>query len=364
MADLRLEKVNKFYGKDVHAVIDSSFYCKDKEFLAILGPSGCGKSSTLRMIAGLEEVSSGKIYIGDRDVTNLHPNKRNIGLAFENYALYPHLSVYENIVFPLRVRGYTDEQLEQMDFLDELIQTFHIKDIINDYPKKLSGGQAQLVSLVRCLVKDVDLYLLDEPLSHLDEEMKVNMRTMLKMMHDKMKKTFVYVTHDQLEAFSLADRVVIMNFGVIQQIGTPEEIYEEPANKFVASFVGEPPMNFLNVEARRKDNQLLLCGESYQIPVPEKFANKLTENREYILGVRPERITVSKSKSDKTPIQAEVVVFENLGEINQITIDLDGDLIITETEPDFRLAMGDDIYLGFNKEKIHIFDIDTEEAIR
>jgi multiple sugar transport system ATP-binding protein len=363
MADLRLEKVNKFYNKDVHAVIDSSFYCNDKEFLAILGPSGCGKSSTLRMIAGLEDVDSGDIYIGERKVTGLHPNKRNIGLAFENYALYPHLSVYENIVFPLRVRGYTDEELEKMGFLDELIETFHIQDIINNYPKKLSGGQAQLVSLVRCLIKDVDLYLLDEPLSHLDEEMKVNMRTMLKMMHDKMNKTFIYVTHDQLEAFSLADRVVIMNIGVIQQIGTPEEIYENPSNKFVASFVGEPPMNFLNVEVKREGNQFFLCGDSYQIPVPEDSVSKLIENRKYILGIRPERITVSKSKSEQTPIQAKVAVFENLGEINQITIELDGDLIITETEPDFRFTMDDVIYLGFDSKRIHIFDPETEGAV-
>ncbi len=364
MADLRLENVNKFYGKDVHAVKDASFYCGDEEFLAILGPSGCGKSSTLRMIAGLEEASSGDIFIGDRNVTKLHPNRRNIGLAFENYALYPHLSVFENIVFPLRVRGYTDQQIKAMEFLDELINTFRLKNFLQDYPKQLSGGEAQLVSLARCLVKDVDLYLLDEPLSHLDEEMRANMRVMLRMMHDRMAKTFVYVTHDQLEAFALADRVVIMNFGVIQQIGSPDEIYTRPVNKFVASFVGEPPMNFLDIAVKKEKGHEFICGQDFQIPVPEQFCGKLEAGRKYILGARSEHITLSKQPGETTPIEATVVIFENLGEINQITFNLDDVSVVTETEPEFRVKPGDKVYLRFAAESIHIFDNETEKAVR
>ena len=247
---ISIKKVNKFYGKkrNIHAVKDLTFYCRDKEFVAILGPSGCGKSSTLRMLAGLEKVNSGSIFFGERNVTHMHPSKRNIGLAFENYALYPHLSVFDNIVFPLRVKGATNEEIKNNKRLYELIDLFKIdKSTLNSFPKALSGGQAQLTSLVRCLVRDADIYFLDEPLSHLDEEMRVTMRTTLKIMHNKMKKTFIYVTHDQLEAFALADRIVIMDFGVLQQAGSPQDIYNTPVNKFVASFIGEPPMNFLNI---------------------------------------------------------------------------------------------------------------------
>lgn len=363
MATLRFEKVNKFYGK-VHAVIDASFFCEDKEFFAILGPSGCGKSSTLRMIAGLEEASSGKIYIGERDVTYLRPSERNIGLAFEDYALYPHLSVYENIVFPLRVRGYTKEQIRNNNFLSELIKTFGLESIIDEYPKRLSGGQAQLVSLCRCLIKDVGLYLLDEPLSHLDEEKRVNMRTVLKLMHNKMEKTFVYVTHDQLEAFALADRVMVMNLGIIQQIDVPKKIYEEPANMFVAGFVGEPPMNFLHMEIRGGGNELLICGKNYQMPLPKRYESKVKENKAYILGIRPEYIKISTKEGNDVPIQARVTVCENLGENNQITVDVNGDIVIIETETYFKVNMGDNVFLGFDEEKISIFDSKTGYAIK
>jgi len=359
---VNLKKVNKYYGKkrEIHAVKDLSFYCRDKEFVAILGPSGCGKSSTLRMLAGLEEVNSGTIYFGDKEVSNTPPSERNVGLAFENYALYPHLSVYDNIVFPLRVRGATDEDIKNNKRLDELIELFKIdKSTLNSYPKALSGGQAQLTSLVRCLIREADVYLLDEPLSHLDEEMKVRMRTTLKIMHNKMKKTFIYVTHDQLEAFALADRIIIMNFGVLQQAGNPNDIYTKPVNKFVASFIGEPPMNFLNVHTEKEDSDLLIHGKSYKLPLPDRFKSKLKEDKKYILGIRPERVHVSPKNDLPELVLAKVDVFENLGEVNQLTMKLDDEVIITEIEPHKKFENGDDIYIHFDANHMHLFDADT-----
>ncbi len=359
---VNIKNVNKYYGKkrDIHAVKDLSFYCRDKEFVAILGPSGCGKSSTLRMLAGLEKVNSGSIYFGDRDVTHLHPSKRNIGLAFENYALYPHLSVFDNIVFPLRVKGATDEEIKKNKRLYELIDLFKIeKSTLNSYPKALSGGQAQLTSLVRCLIRDADIYFLDEPLSHLDEEMRVTMRTTLKIMHNKMKKTFIYVTHDQLEAFALADRIVIMDFGVLQQAGSPQDIYTKPVNKFVASFIGEPPMNFLNVFTEKKDSDSFIHGKSYKLPLPARFKSKLMDEKKYILGIRPERVHVSIKNDISDTVLAKVDVFENLGEVNQLTMRLDNEIVITEIESQRKFKNGDEVYIHFDAEHMHIFDVDT-----
>jgi len=360
---LRLKNINKYYGekRDIHAVKDLSFHCRDKEFVAILGPSGCGKSSTLRMLAGLEEVNSGTIYFGDKEVTKTPPSKRNVGLAFENYALYPHLSVYENIIFPLRVKGITEGEIKKNKRLHELIEAFKIdKSTLNSYPKALSGGQAQLTSLVRCLIREADLYLLDEPLSHLDEEMRVTMRTTLKIMHNKMKKTFIYVTHDQLEAFALADRIIIMDFGVLQQTGSPSDIYAKPVNKFVASFIGEPPMNFLNVRTKKEDSNLFVHGGSYKLSLSNRFKNKLKANTKYILGIRPERVHVSSNKNTFSEcVMAKVNVFENLGEINQLTIKLDEETIITEVEPNIKFNQEDDIYIHFDIEYMHLFDVNT-----
>jgi len=359
---ISIKKVNKFYGKkrNIHAVKDLTFYCRDKEFVAILGPSGCGKSSTLRMLAGLEKVNSGSIFFGERDVTHLHPSKRNIGLAFENYALYPHLSVFDNIVFPLRVKGATNEEIKNNKRLYELIDLFKIdKSTLNSFPKALSGGQAQLTSLVRCLVRDADIYFLDEPLSHLDEEMRVTMRTTLKIMHNKMKKTFIYVTHDQLEAFALADRIVIMDFGVLQQAGSPQDIYNTPVNKFVASFIGEPPMNFLNIYTGKEDSDLFIHGKSYKLPLPDRFKNKLKADKKYILGIRPERVHVSLKSDLLDSVLAKVDVFENLGEVNQLTMKLDNETVITEIEPHIKFKNGDNVYIHFDADHMHLFDVDT-----
>jgi len=359
---ISIKKVNKFYGKkgNIHAVKDLTFYCRDKEFVAILGPSGCGKSSTLRMLAGLEKVNSGSIFFGDRDVTHIHPSKRNIGLAFENYALYPHLSVYDNIVFPLRVKGATEEEIKNNKRLYELIDLFKIdKNTLNSFPKALSGGQAQLTSLVRCLIRDADIYFLDEPLSHLDEEMRVSMRTTLKIMHNKMKKTFIYVTHDQLEAFALADRIVIMDFGVLQQSGTPQDIYTKPVNKFVASFIGEPPMNFLNVFTENKDSDLFIHGKSYKFPLPDRFKNKLKGEKKYILGIRPERVHVSFKNDLSNSVLAKVDVFENLGEVNQLTMKLDNEIVITEIPPHLKFKNDDNVYIHFDADHMHLFDVDS-----
>lgn len=365
---VKLEEVNKYYyskKEKVHAVKSLSFYCRDKEFVAILGPSGCGKSSTLRMIAGLEEVNSGAIYFGEKEVTSLHPSKRNIGLAFENYALYPHLSVYENIVFPLRVKGITQNEIEHNHRLNELIEMFEIdKNMLDAYPKSLSGGQAQLTSLVRCLIRDADVYLLDEPLSHLDEDMRIRMRTTLKMMHHKMKKTFIYVTHDQLEAFALADRIIIMNFGVLQQIGSPQEIYSKPANQFVASFIGEPPMNFMDTYVSDENNHLIAQIGKQKLYLPDQFRGKIQSNKKYILGIRPERVHISESSDTfADALNASVEIFEQLGEVNQVTLRLGDERVITEIDRVLEYKEGLGIFVSFDMDHIHLFDIESSECL-
>jgi multiple sugar transport system ATP-binding protein len=365
---VKLEKINKYYyGKKekVHAVKDLSFHCRDKEFVAMLGPSGCGKSSTLRMIAGLEEVNSGSIHFVDREVTNLHPSRRNIGLAFENYALYPHLSVYENMIFPLRVKGIPEREIKNNQRLHELIELFEIdKNMLDAYPKALSGGQAQLTSLVRCLIRDADVYLLDEPLSHMDEEMRVRMRTTLKMRHHKMKKTFIYVTHDQLEAFALADRIIIMNFGVLQQAGSPQDIYSKPANQFVASFIGEPPMNFMESFLAEENGDLLVYIGEQKIHLPDQFKGKIKPDKKYVLGIRPERVHVSKNPKDfKESMKCYVEIFEYLGEVNQVTVKLGKERIITEISSNTHYEQGSDIFVSFDIDHMHLFDMDTLECI-
>ena len=365
MSKVDIKNVDKFYG-DVHAVKNLSLMCDDKEFMAILGPSGCGKSSTLRMLAGLEEVSSGEIYFDDRAVTDFHPSKRNIGLAFENYALYPHLSVYDNIVFPLLAKGQSLEEIKKNARIEDLLKRFGLDtpELLNAYPKNLSGGQAQLVSLVRCLVREADLYLLDEPLSHLDEEMRVKMRTILKMMHKKMKKSFIYVTHDQLEAFALVDRIAIMNFGKLQQVGTPEEIYGRPVNKFVASFIGEPPMNFLSVTTRIDGNGGRLIGRGFELKLPERFQGKVKDQQNFSLGIRSENVQVCKEEDPGgVCIQAQVMVFEPLGEVNQVTGEVGHEIVITETDPGFLVEMDETVYFKFDLSKIHLFDSETEQAV-
>ncbi len=356
MAEVKIVNVWKRYGK-VEAVKNLNLECKDGEFLALLGPSGCGKTSTLRMIAGLEEITSGDIFIGDRHVNDLLPKERNISLAFENYALYPPLSVFENIAFPLKAKKVPSSETNKR--VSKILKTFKIWEIRNESPSHLSGGQQQLVSLSRCLVKDVNVYLLDEAISHLDTELRTYMRAILKSMHHDMGKTFIYVTHDQLEAMSMADRIAVMNFGELQQVDTPENIYEHPNNLFVASFIGEPPMNFLEGEITRENGTYYFVGKGYRIKIPLSSTNieHLGNKQEYIIGIRPTEISMFTKQNDESDLaKAKVFVYEPQADHAIITTLLGNQKVIVESDASICLEPDTEVFLKFDVGKSRFFD--------
>jgi multiple sugar transport system ATP-binding protein len=285
MATVRLEHVYKNY-RQVKAVIDSNWECKDGEIVSILGPSGCGKSSSLRMIAGLEEITEGSIYIGNKRVNDLSPAERNIALAFENYALYPHMTVRQNISYPLRIRKYEIGEIKKR--CDQILSILDLHDISDYKVTGLSGGQKQRVSLGRALIRDPDVLLLDEPISHLDVKLRAKMRDDLKSLLKRTGRTAIYVTHDQLEAMTVADRIVVMNLGVIQQIGTQVEVYEEPQNKFVATFIGEPPMNLIPGSLNKSSGKMFFNINSQKIEIPHfQLRDEAFQEETVSFGVRP-----------------------------------------------------------------------------
>jgi multiple sugar transport system ATP-binding protein len=358
---VELNKVWKIYPRgNVVGVKDLSFTIQDKEFLAILGPSGGGKSSTLRMLAGLEEISRGEISFDGRVVNALGPAERNIALAFESYALYQRLSVYENIAFPLRARKLKKAEVHRkVSFIAELLD---LKDLLKKYPSSLAGGQQQRVSLARAFVRQPNLTLLDEPISHMDQRVRAEIRARIRHLHDEMKNTTVYVTHDQAEAVSLCDRMVILHKAELQQIGTVEEIWSRPANRFVAFFVGEPAMNFLPAVA---EGERALSVSSPQgarrlalpAPVPARYAGKpLT------LGLRPQQLKVHRRQPSGDCLPGQVRLIEFQGETTVLTLSVaelaEVKAVVAATE---RYAAGETVWLAAEARNIHLFD--GEEAI-
>ncbi|GAB1399593.1 sn-glycerol-3-phosphate ABC transporter ATP-binding protein UgpC [Aminivibrio sp.] len=368
MARLTLKNVFKRYRNKKkeaadYAVNDFSLSCDDGEFVGILGPSGCGKTTTLRMVAGLEEITRGDIYIGDTLINNLHPKDRNIGLAFEDYALYPPLNVYENIAFNLSARGVSREEIDRR--VREIAPLMKVDDLLEMKPAGLSGGQKQRVNIARALVRNPLVLLLDEPLSHLDGKMRQILRTEIKRIHNKIKCTTVLVTHDQLEAMSLADRIAIMNDGKLQQFGTPLEVYDNPVNVFVAGFIGEPPMNLMKVSILEESGKLffLFPKKGIRVAVPSRYRSALRSGMEVTLGVRPTDIFISSD--DATGSEVTVDVFENLGDEKRISIDVgEEDFLTLMTEDERRYKKGEKIHLRFHEEKTHIFDPETGDRIQ
>ncbi len=364
MAEIRLTNVTKKFGATI-AVDRVSFVVQDKEFLVLVGPSGCGKTTTLRMIAGLEDVTEGEIYIGGRKVNDIPPKDRDIAMVFQNYALYPHMSVYKNLAFGLKQRKFPRKQIDLR--VKEVARMLGIEALIARKPKELSGGQRQRVAMGRAIVRKPRVFLFDEPLSNLDAKLRVQMRGELAKLHDRLETTIVYVTHDQVEAMTMADRIVVMDRGKTMQIGRPMEVYNNPKNIFVAGFIGSPAMNFLDVRLGAEDGRPLVFGESVKLLVPEKFQDRLlkAKGRDLILGVRPEYIydkalkggfpggeTIRVSAEVVEPIGSQIIVLVSAGNTH-LTACLDPQ---TSAQP--RKTME----LLVDTNRMHFFDRDTGEA--
>lgn len=367
MEKLELKSVYKYYVRGtVEAVKDVSLSLKSGELLAILGPSGCGKSSTLRMIAGIEDITKGEIYLDGEIINWLSAKERNIALAFETYALYPHLSLFENIAFPLRIRGRKDQEVRKE--VKKIADMLDITDVLDKLPSEVSGGHQQRTSLARALIRPASLYLLDEPLSHLDTQQRTEFRIQIKRIQKTQNLTMLFVTHDQLEALALADRIAILNFGVLQQIGTPEEVYEYPENLFVADFVGEPPMNFIKATLIREKNDYMAKLYNQKLKIPENYKDSMEkfykgDDTEIMLGIRPIYIYISKPGENQI-ISGEVYVFEDIGESGILTVQIGDALIRVELSPGYSFKLGEKVNITFDLEKILIFNPTTGERIK
>lgn len=367
MASVTLKNVYKTYiskKEEVKAVRDLNLEVRDGEFMCLLGPSGCGKTSSMRMIVGLEDVTSGEIYIGDRLVNDLSPQDRNVAMSFETYALYTHLSVRENILFPLRAKGMPEIECEKR--LKRVVDMLEIEDLLDRGPSQLSGGQQQRVSLARALIREPEVFLLDEPLSHLDVTLRTSTRAQIKHLHDELKTTFIYVTHDQLEAISLADRIAVMNFAVLHQIGTREELLDYPVNRFVADFIGEPAINFVECTLIQDNGHPVLKSNngSLEYSIPDKWRARILERdtKHYILGIRPHDAHIDDI-GDTTKLTGVVDVFEFLGEENHVTFKIDGDTLTVVVNPYQFYKVGDTVDFFVPDNRVHIFDAETEECI-
>ena len=361
MADVRLVGLTKFFGK-VRAIEDINLYVHDGEFMTLLGPSGCGKTTTLRCIAGLEAPTRGEVYIGGQLVNDLPPKDRNVAMVFQNWALYPHMTVYDNIAFPLKIRRYPREEIRRKVL--EVARMLKIEDLLDRKPSELSGGQQQRVALGRALVREPSVFLLDEPLSNLDAKLRVYMRAELKALQRRLGVTTIYVTHDQVEAMTMSDRIAVMNEGRIQQVGRPEEVYEKPANVFVAGFIGSPPMNFIEGSLVEDEGRLLLDTSYFRLDLSHlaEVVKEKATGSELILGVRPEHIKLLKEPIEGA-VEASVYVLEPLG--REVIVDLEvGDVIFkVREEAGFRAEPGERLWMVFDKEKIHLFDKRTGKAI-
>ena len=363
MAEVRLEGVCKKYGK-VEAVKNLDIRIKDKEFFSLLGPSGCGKSSTLRMIAGLEKITEGIIRIGDRIVNNVEPKDRNVAMVFENYALYPHMTVYENLSYPLRIRKVPQSEIEKG--VKHAAEALQISELLGRRPRQLSGGQQQRVGVGRAIVRNPQVFLMDEPISHLDAKLRTLMRAELKRLQKDLDTTTIYVTHDQLEAISMADRIAIMNFGVLQQVGTPDEIFNKPANIFVAGFVGDPPMYFFDCETIDKAGEVFLRGDGFEVKTSDPVSSKLKSltSKSLVMGIRPGDFIPRRKPSKKNNlIKSEVVVTEPLGDELILNVKVGEVMAKVKTDIDFRAEMGDKVWLQIDYRRFHIFDKGTGRVV-
>ncbi|WP_318615599.1 sn-glycerol-3-phosphate ABC transporter ATP-binding protein UgpC [Sporosarcina sp. YIM B06819] len=364
MADLQLKNIRKVYDKDVVSVKDFSLEIRDKEFLVLVGPSGCGKSTTLRMIAGLEEISDGDLFIGGKRVNDVPPKDRDIAMVFQNYALYPHMNVYDNMAFGLKLRKLKKDEIKKR--VDNAAKILGLEEMLTRKPKALSGGQRQRVALGRAIVRDAEVFLMDEPLSNLDAKLRVQMRAEIQKLHRRLQTTTVYVTHDQTEAMTMATRLVVMKDGIIQQVGAPKEVYDEPNNVFVGGFIGSPAMNFLN---GKLEGEHFVMG-NVKVLVPGGKMKVLREQgyvgKNIILGIRPEDIhdePLFIDASPETKITVSVEVAELMGAEIILYSKVDNQDFVARVDARFNVVAGETVDLAFNLANAHFFDCDTELRI-
>ena len=356
MAELTFRDVVKQYIPGQPMAVDHvSLEVRDGEFIALLGPSGCGKSTSLRMIAGLEDITAGQIIIGGQVVNHVHPKDRGVGLAFENYALYPPLKIRDNLAFNLRARGVAEA--EALSRVSEISKYLHIEDLLDLKPAALSSGQKQRVNIARALVRRPAVLLLDEPLSHLDAALRVQMRTEIKRLHTEQRFTTVIVTHDQLEAMALADRIAVLNDGKLQQFDTPLEVFNHPANEFVAGFLGEPPMNIFSVE-RDAQGRWQIPGTLFTLPMTDHVRRLSGDRTQIKLGVRPWGIQVARSAGPAT-VPGTVSVVENLGDETRVGVRFDETLLMASVALTKQFKPGSNVYLSFSDEDLNLFDTST-----
>ncbi len=368
MASLKLININKTYPNGFVAVKNFNLDIKDKEFIIFVGPSGCGKSTTLRMIAGLEEITGGELYIGDKLMNDVEPKDRDIAMVFQNYALYPHMSVYDNMAFGLKLRKVPKDQIEKL--VNEAAKILGIEQLLDRKPKALSGGQRQRVAMGRAIVRNPKVFLMDEPLSNLDAKLRVQMRIEISKIHQRLEATIIYVTHDQTEAMTLGTRIVVMKDGVIQQVDTPQNLYDKPNNLFVAGFMGSPQMNFIDSAVVVSGDDVYLVFGTNKIKVPEARAKKLLDGgyaeKEVVLGIRPEDI---KDDADfiaahpEAAFAATVRVYELLGAEVFLYFSVDDYDITARVNPRTTARPGDTISIAMDLSKMHIFDKETEQII-
>ena len=367
MASLSLKNVCKVYPNGFEAVKDFNLEIADQEFIIFVGPSGCGKSTTLRMIAGLEDISSGELKIGDRVVNDVEPKDRDIAMVFQNYALYPHMSVYDNMAFGLKLRKVPKDQIDKM--VKEAAKILDLTPLLDRKPKALSGGQRQRVAMGRAIVRNPKVFLMDEPLSNLDAKLRVQMRIEIAKLHQRLGTTIIYVTHDQTEAMTLGTRIVVMKDGVIQQVDTPQNLYEKPCNLFVAGFMGSPQMNFLDAVVRINGTAVTLEVAGQSIPLPPAKAKKLIDGgyngKTVVMGIRPEDVYDSEMfiETAKCVFSSTIKVYELLGAEVFLYFDLGEFPMTARVDPRSNARPGDTVRFAFDVEKIHVFDKETEQVI-
>ncbi len=363
MAQVVLKDLNKKYD-EVHAVKDVNLHVQDKEFMVLVGPSGCGKSTTLRMIAGLEEITSGEIAIGNRVVNDLPPKDRDIAMVFQNYALYPHMTVFDNMAFGLRMRKFPKTEIQKR--VQDAAEILGIQELLRRKPRQLSGGQRQRVAVGRAIVRHPQVFLFDEPLSNLDAKLRVQMRVELKRLHDRLETTAIYVTHDQVEAMTLGDRVVVMKDGWIQQVGEPLELYRKPRNRFVAGFIGSPAMNFIETSIAENNGALWVEAPGLRLKVAADRVARLEtkKGQPVVLGIRPEDLRVAGASDPvETTCEAVVDVVEPLGAEILLDVRVGNTTAVVRVDPSMRVKEHEKVRIAFLPERTHFFDATTEESL-